>query len=650
MRRLAATAAVMAAIVSLVAAGPARAEDAVSISLALHAPVGPVHEGGTFVVSVVMDDLADAAEVTFSAYPAVDNLGSIGRIDPGDDALSRESVQVDGLRNDPDGGVSLSVPVVRDPDDAGLWIPAPGVYPVEVVVSAGATQRRLVTSLVDLGRPGAFAPLLVAPIVDVGTPVRIDSTGTPTVDAQGLDELAGELSSLAALGNQPATVVVSPVTVEVLDRVAQDTLERLVDLLAGRQVVSPPFVPIDLVAYAARGDRTELVTQLAAGNTTLGDLIETRLDTQSFVTDDQGLDAAVVDLLAEARINQLVLDERDLVDDPGAVLAFGSLVELDGVDDGPRAVVTVDHLLTAVLDELPAAEATTVFWARVALLLQGTRPRAVHGVALTERGLGAERFAEIATFLDAGPDVVQPVTLDDLFDRIDDDTAARRFEPTEPQDIAAQVDALAAARLRMAAISAMLPADDSRPEDFTSDLLIAADRRLEAADRSRLLTAVVEASDRMEACLELPQDEVSLFDRSATLRLSFGNRCDVPLTVIAKLASDRLGFPAGPRSGGRLPTETSITLVLPPGQKTVWEPEIRAITPGRIEMEIQLFTPTPTPIPIAAPSAFTVNVRTNSGIGVVISVVAGALLGGWWVLHLRKRWRARRSAPVQPAA
>jgi len=64
-------------------------------------------------------------------------------------------------------------------------------------------------------------------------------------------------------------------------------------------------------------------------------------------------------------------------------------------------------------------------------------------------------------------------------------------------------------------------------------------------------------------------------------------------------------------------------------------------TAGPIPVNIELLTPTPIPLRLGQPSHMTVSSGAVSGIGIALSVVAGALLSLWWIIHFRDKRRVR---------
>jgi hypothetical protein len=132
---------------------------------------------------------------------------------------------------------------------------------------------------------------------------------------------------------------------------------------------------------------------------------------------------------------------------------------------------------------------------------------------------------------------------------------------------------------------------------------------------------------------------LTLAARDGTIPLTLGNQSGLPLRVVIRLRSQKLEFPEG-ESISLLLTEPSTRIDIP----------VRARTSGDFPLQIDVLTPDGQQR--LAMSRYTVRSTAVSGVGLVLSVGAGAFLVVWWARHWHRTRRSARliASDSHPAA
>jgi hypothetical protein len=561
--------------------------------------------------------------------------------------------------------VSLDLPVVQSASPGtgarlGLACAPPtgtgtctGVYPVVVELqgSAGKVLRRFTTFLTYVAGKSAH-PLELSWIVPIDTPVLLASRPPGPADgikaprAAGMSALEGLVAQLRSSA-VPVTLEVSPETLQELARAgrggrAADTM--LADLSANQktyQVLASPYVPVDLGALAGAGEPTEIVAQMAAGATVLRHYHVTTAHGPSpwVQRGPVGNDIAVG--LARVGSDQLVLPEADLASTASATnvgtwtSTFALTLPRGGSTSSVQAAETdtwLDGQFTSLRSD-PALAATQLLADLAMVHFERPNTAAVRGMV----ALPPARWSANPVFthvlldgLSQNP-VVEPVTLSHFFTSVTAD-GTRRLAVSGPGPVLGRTLARAVSRARVR-LSNFDGAVAGRPAVLSQldDLLLATEAQgLTPRRQAAGVAAFEHVLGAQLGLITFEKSTVTLTARTGWIPVTIES--GAPYTVIGKLSVNGNKFVLPPKSSSRtvrLDHATNVSRV-----------DVLARTSGDSPLDVTFTSPNGRLV--IARGLITVRSTATSVVGVVLTVVALAVLLLWWARTWSSGRRKRR--------
>lgn len=522
-----------------------------------------------------------------------------------------------------------------------LLVPNEGVYPVTVDVLSGGNE--LGNAVVFLNRtPGnSGAPLRIAVLTAVQSTGSYDANGT----VQPLDKNAARVDELlTALGETrlPLTVEMDPSALEALsaDAGTQSLVEDLRVALAGRTVLRRPWADVDTSAWSGAG-RDELVRQLEAASGALRLLSGIKVDTTVWPLDPT-LGPAGLPALQHAGVTSLLLDATQLpadqadvgaslrrVDVSGEGVTMPSLVtipDVQGLANNPEGPVPASRAngLAALLNTAWAEQGTTdplsalvdlgaakpEIQAAVLRSLEAVAPDT--GIQLTDTAQAVTTAAQLTERPRRGrtssPVVVTP-----------------NATSTEPLPID-RVQALNDLRADIGSYSAVFN-DPAGAYALNRLVLLSADQRLGSVPVSGALDHLRAELQRAFARISAPPDRnVTLTSADATLPIRLENASGRPVTVSIDVQSNRIDADL----------QKLVNRQLQPGSNRIDLP-VRVRTSGAFTIRVVVRSPDGRHE--LTRSAIAVRSQAFNGVGLALSVGAGAFLVLWWLATHRRRRR-----------
>ena len=597
---------------------------------------------------------------------------------PGEPALGRgglDSFQPPGAEVAPGATLGLEPRRVAVPPRlgaGGVGAVLPLSIRVQAATPAGPLTARLATFVVQLpARPAQ--PLRAALLVPFHEPPHRNSSGEFVDDRLG--ELLGPRGSLGAVAAELArpgapalTMVVDGLLVEEAtamagswrlrsggksttvpagdqrSRNASRFLENLKTAASGNPPAAFPYADADLPALVR--NRSDGQTALQVGRSVLRAGLGTLPDQRLAWPVDGAIDAAVLQTLAAAGADTVVLDPRRLP--TSATFTQNATVDLgEGMLQRQRALVG-DPALSAALTDPRAASApaewaqrilaeTAVAWLerpnssepRGILLAppRGWRPPAPFFRALV-RGLAAvpwlrvQRAATLADGVAQGPD-----------------QGERRLATITAHDVAAglpdaYLDRVDQVRSELASFRGSVgPGFRPAAGDFDRDLLIAESSDWRPATARARGRAFVRAVQRGIAdvyrLVDVEATRVTLTARRGTIPITVRNDSAERLTVVLRLSSPKVD----------LPPESSEPFVLEPHRRSTQLLGVGTRTTGTFPIRVDVLTSDGAE-PIADGEVVLVSTAFNR-VALVLSGGAAGFLLLWW---RRGRRRAARDA------
>jgi hypothetical protein len=554
----------------------------------------------------------------------------------------------------------------RDP--ARLRLPMPrgsltGVFPVEIELrdpESGERASSFVTHVVGVAPSTDGAPL--------GEPLNVawiwKIAADPATNAAGrvrggfLDAIgpSGRLTRLATAaarsGDVPLTLVPGPETLEAWTQRARSDAAANAGVLAlraaardtvRRQIMSGPYVPIDMPGLQRVGLGDETSQQLSQGELVLGQALGTRVDPRT--TDVAPLDAVALARLQVARVDRVLVhpDQLESLDEPPQftpTLPF----QLEAPGRTLRTFQTDDGLADLLGGNGTPALRAQHFLAGLAIVAM-EQPNRTRGLAIEMPARWDPAPALIDAVL-AGLDnnpLLAPRTLDGLFDAVPVEEnrsgpVVRRLAPVDnapPTVNAARFDAT---QNRVDAYASTVPDGDPAVAGYESGLLVATTSVWPGAEgraRSTARLAAIDASiQAFSGRIEIPATGLTatFTSRDAELPLSFNNQTGETVRIRVRFASDKLEFADGNEQ----------VLTLPPRNKTFRFP-VEARASGTFPLRMTVTTEDGR-LELGT-ARYTVRSTVVSGMGIFLTIGAGVFLAIWWITH----WRRSRRQPIRPA-
>ena len=573
--------------------------------------------------------------------------------------------------------LELTIPTdVRESVGEKLKFERAGLYPLRVELVLGdpgsddvvATAGTVVQRLPDAGdvpppgdsddgdgTPSSVLTRLPPPI-DLAVIAAIEPPGADPAAQVAAEEELDAAMELADTVDAPLTIEVPPPLVAAR-AATEDGAEQLAAAFTDDEFVALPVAPLDVSSAVAVGREDAFARLLSAGADMLTDAVPTTPSRRDVWIAVDPLSAGGAQELRELGVRLLVMSADLYTETVAPVLpATDQFVEVELPDGSTLPLLVVDSLadeLTPDAADAILADATPTEWAvetlAVMLLEQeiddadrtATSPRA--GTArrsrlLTTPALGAPdpRLVGVLERLAAttpSVDITAATSLTGLTDvQLDatGDALAVRFPDQAGPSLAERVELLDATAARLVSAASMLPEDDPRPAEWTSELdsLISTgytDAEVEAATAELLAEA-----ERLTTAVQLPEPfTFTLTGRSGTIEIRLTNLIDEPLDVLLRLESAKVNFPEGDQ----------LVRLFPDGETSVVVPvEARSNGTSSINLEVA----TPIGVPLAEPVTLTSRVTALTGLGQVLTGGFVLVLLTWWFAH----WRARRREDV----
>jgi hypothetical protein len=563
------------------------------------------------------------------------------------------------VRND-DGSVSVTLDIgtdVVDSIETHLKMDRPGLYPLRVQLLLGdRTERNVVatagTVVQRLGGPDDAGATTVPPI-DLAL-VTVTPAAPPGADDPTLTQAATQFDQavdFAAAVDVPVTLEVPP---DLVAEVAATTTgsERLTSSLVDDELIAMPLLPLD-VSSAVAADRADAYTRLVrAGEDVLSDAlpgIPTRRDV--WVTVDP-LSAGGAQHLRDLGTRFVVMGAdlyaETISDDPPPTDRF---VEAELPDGGTLPFLVVDALseeLTPAAAERILRTSTSTEWGVETLATMLVEQADEDAAAASGELMAPPRRSRVLTtpdFTSPDPRLVQ--ALSDLVAT----TTSVRFTPASAlvgvtdvalddgqpivvqlPDVAgpsleARIELLDAAALGLASAASMLPPDDPRPAQWSSQLDNLISTGYTDADVQAATAALLAEADALKQAVELPDPfAFTLTGRSGAIEVRIANTSDDPLDVVVGFEASKVDFPDGDQRVTLRPQDETSVIV-----------PVEAEANGT--SSINLVVSTPAGEPLGEPVTLTARVTALTGLGQVLTGGLVLVLLTWWFTHWRNRRR-----------
>jgi hypothetical protein len=462
---------------------------------------------------------------------------------------------------------------------------------------------------------------------------------------------------LAAHRQAPVTFGVRPTAVQAIGalprRPGPRPLEQLSDLTSGSgtgstdQVLSQPYVPINVAALSGAGLGGEVTAQLERGAALLhsaGLHPDSALwvDTASNLTSGDATNLA--DGLVAAGARQLVLSDGDLASGGLGTYTFAQPFTLDVGHSHLTAAASNDVLssrFTAHPGD-PVLGANQLLGGLGFVHFENAFLDDARGVVVVPPASWRPQSAFLSALLGglSGNPVLQPVTMDQFFTQVpiggNREPASRQLQPGAAGKggfTTGSAQKIAQARQHL---SSFIDAVSGHPAVLTrlSDALLATEvQGLSASQRQAALLAYGRTFNAVVGQISLATERTVTFtSRRAPIPITVLSSAPYPVTVVMTLESDKFKFPDGNKVTLHLDRPTTSVRI-----------EAQAVSSGdRLPIDVTLRTPDGQLV--VAHAELTVHSTVISIVGIALTVLAGLVLVVWWIRTWRRSRRRRPRA------
>ncbi|MDH3707238.1 MAG: DUF6049 family protein, partial [Acidimicrobiia bacterium] len=515
-----------------------------------------------------------------------------------------------------------------------------GVHPVRVILARpdGTPVDEIVTHLLVLpADPERFEPLAVSMLVHMDPPVALQPDQQLSVDADTRATLDTWVEALRIHDDVPVDFRVPGETIEALFRSGTDddkiTLEALRSVADGRTFWSSTYVTVDHEAWRGTSAENAIGPLRSADQAALAEhLPDALLDPTTHIVNDTDTGETLL-WLQQNGIDRVVVDPDRLqpLDPERFPLTVTAPFVLEHADGGVDAIA-----VDAVLGSHIGATGSPVLDASRTLadltLLALDEPGIGRGVVIPSppgRQPDQTLLTTLLTGIERSP-LLDATSVERQFDTIDKANAGgngsdaelsgfplvRRLQPaTEAPSLGAYPAQLGAAQDDLASFETVVGANSPLTAPLGDLLLVSGAAQHGVDERAAYIDTVrTQLARSNDAVATETEQSVSLTARQADVPISVTNDLGVAARIHLVLESDKLEFPEGDR----------LELVLEPGDSTVEIP-VRARTSGGAVLEITPRSPDDR-LTLGDPTQVTVRSTVLSGLGIIISVIALAVL------------------------
>lgn len=548
----------------------------------------------------------------------------------------------------------------------GFRLTEDGVYPLQVALQTvdGADLDSFVTPLIRLPSLARNdnPPLAVSVIAPIDAPVALKTDGSTDLDPTIVAGLRETVDVLAEHKDVPLTVAPIPETVVALqdhdEAAGTDVTAKLAGALGGRQVLTSPYVRLDLGAWVNDGMDDELLRQLNIGGETIATTLNARPDRRTWMVTDRTVTPQAMQKLRELGVDQVVVNEDLLTPlDRAFNVTLTRSFDLDTPVPHTRAVMA-DGILRAHI----AASDNMVLNANRLLgdlaILYLDQPQLKRGAVLmlpTNAGAPKEFLATLLGALGTsipletgGKSIMSPATLDRLFAFVEpagqsggrgltegvtrpEPTLSRGWAYDQPGTLGSYRGQLALANVSLSSYRSILPESERyRLAPLEANLTVSGAKQFDGPQRQAYLDSAVHFVNSQAQQIGVPeQQRVTLTSDDGQVPLLLENRLSYPVVVRVTLTSDKVSFPG----------HDEFNVTLQPGSNRMDIP-LHSRSSGAFPVVVTVSSPDGV-LPMSS-GRLPIRSTAISGFGMVLTICSGLFLAIWWARHFRSSRRQRR--------
>jgi len=533
-----------------------------------------------------------------------------------------------------------------------------GVYPLRISlvdIENGSTVDSFTTHVIYTADVTSSDPLEVGLALPIGVPLALAPSGRPTLTSGQLADLVTVLGALAHHTSVRLSLSVSPSTVLALQRSTRPNAKAALKLLGkllrtthSVELLSAPFVPLDVASLVASGLGDDLAAQFNRGRAALANAFPARTVVSGPYLAPDPLDTNAISDLERSCVSEFVVPEANVPAFGGFALTPSEPFELQPsgtCSAGRRIVPEAVDADTVLAGEFsvghggPTLAAENLIGDLAQVYFERPNADMPREVVVAPKAVPADSAFLGAVFagLRSNP-ILESETLAAVFSSVvlgsnGNPRAAALSAGSLPKNLPA--GAIRAARNLVGAITSVDPTNSTVDQRLHDSIFLAESTGATNASRAPYLAAPSAELREIAAEIQVSARTYTLTARTGkipiTILLSTPGGGG-PLHVVVRLqSSGAIEFLSGSRQSVELSSKNFVDVV-----------QVSTRTSGAFPLTVELLTATGA----VELDHGTLLVRSTavSGVAIALSVAALLVLLAWWVRSgLRRRGRHQRS-------
>ncbi len=568
-------------------------------------------------IRITVDTVATpSATVTARLYGVLPDRAAFLAALSGDLGEVRENFEPEPIR------ANRPTPINRDPSAS---LPE-GVYPVEITLTAGDRDLDEITVFIVSTEPDTMLHADLALLAEPEIPIAHQPDGSVDLDVPSTLDRAAEHADILTLRLTGETIAAATETGVSLDR------------LGDFEIPSATFVDIEPSAWLDADAESQLRVQLEGGRDAIAAAIdaepapiwlaESTANTESLEwLSDEGLGGFVL------RPNQL----QPLFGDPGTPMTAPFTLSSSGRD---LVAMSVDEVLGQHLDETDTVLASQRLLADVAVMMHSSgatrhgfiaEPSTIDAIDDLRSQVEASPFVDFARIEKMLDDVPLMATDSGAGDR----PLVRALDGDDPTPIDTLPIEILFANAAIQTFDQMLVDSKAPIAALRTNVLVGSAASLSSIERDEYFEQVYDDIDAATSGIEAPEDEtITLTARTQTVPYTIRNGLGYRANVLLVFESDTLDFPDG----------ATVEQQLELGDNHL---DLRVHSRSSGDAVLQFTVRSPDATRLLTSSRVRVRSTVFSGLGIVITVAALAVLLLWWAREIVRSRRAHRASSIK---
>jgi hypothetical protein len=550
------------------------------------------------------------------------------------------------------GIVSIQLP----DDEIGLILRrAPGVLPVTIDLIENGDLVDSITTSIIVDEPTSGGRLDLGFLVDTDLPLSHLSNGLINLDPE---EMVSQVAEALELVRDGALVAVQPEALSALKDLVVSEIEResdpatdssegaagqsdasvalarLKQLLSDHSLSLTPWVNLDEESWRVAGAADRVLDAYAYGVSEVDRVLGRETSTVGWL--DADTTPETLSLLRTAGLRGAVV-EAEQISWFGQQQLPGHPLLLRDEDGQTIPVLPINRSIQSALDGIDPELLAQQQYAR--LWLQGWRSDYDEAMVVDVSAVNPAALAALIDLVNSNQRV-GTAEIEALLAR-DGSPSPYTLPPqaqlisSPPDDYSASASSLLNANEAFDSFRAMLPGVQATERSIEQLLRVALADELTAEQRLTFIDSIFDQVETVVSTVTVREPErITLAAKEAPLPVVIDNASDTPLSLMVRVSSDKLRFPNG----------QEFVVLAEPGITELSVP-VASVGSGDARLQISVFSLDGELL--LTTGAVAVRSTVLSGLGLIVTLIAGLVLLVWWARTFQRLRRTRLAASLQ---